>query len=331
MEVVVVGSGALGGLVGALLDRRHDVTMVGRERQVAAIADRGLAVEGVESFRARPAATTAWDGRADLGVVAVKAHDTPGAAATLAAGTVGAVVPLGNGMGAEATLADRLAAPVVAGTATLGATAPEPGRVAWRGRGRVAVGPWTADAGRAARRAGAAFRTAGVPTTVTDAIRERLWEKLAVNAAINPLTALTGTRNGAVAAAPLDGVAAAAAREVAAVARSRGIDLPDERAVAAVREVARATADNRSSMARDLAAGRRTEVDAINGYAVEAAPDPGSVPVNRTLAALVRARESATDGREEAGSDPDPDAGAEAETGTETGTAADGPAGQSGG
>lgn len=309
MEVVVVGSGSLGSLVGALLDRRHDVTMVGRERQVEAIGARGLAVEGVDSFVARPAATTDWRGRADLAVVAVKTFDTAGAAAALAPGTVDAVVSLQNGMGGEATLADRLDAPVVAGTTTLGATLSAPGRVEWRGRGDVAVGPWTADAGRAARLAGGAFRTAGVPTTVTDAIRERLWEKLAVNAAINPLTALAGTRNGAVAEPPLATVAATAAREAAGVARAAGVDLPDERAVTATREVARATADNRSSMARDVAAGRRTEVDAINGHVVERAPEEGAVPTNRTLAALVRAREAASGVRE--GADPDPGADGE--------------------
>jgi 2-dehydropantoate 2-reductase len=291
MEVVVVGAGSLGSLLGALLARRHEVTLVGREAGVAAIRADGLAVEGVESFAVRPATTTDWDGRADLAVVAVKAYDTAGAVETLSAGIAEAVLSLQNGMGNEATLADRLDAPVVAGATTLGATLEAPGRVAWRGRGQVTVGPWTADAARAARLAGAAFRTAGVPTAVTDGIRERLWVKLAVNAAINPLTALTGTRNGAIADRPLAPVAAAAAREVAEVARRAGVDLADDRAVDAVREVARATADNRSSMARDVATGRRTEVDAINGYVVERASDRDAVPVNATLAALVRARE----------------------------------------
>lgn len=288
MEVAVVGGGSLGSLVAALLARRHDVTLVCRERHAAAVRDGGLTVEGVESFRARPAATTDWRGRADLAVVAVKSFDTEGAAATLAAGEPGAVLSLQNGMGNEATLAERLDAPVVAGVTTLGATLAAPGRVEWRGRGRVTVGPWTGDAARAARLAGAAFRTAGVPTAVTGTILERLWEKLAVNAAINPLTALAGTRNGAVADPPLADVAGAAAREVAAVARAAGVDLADGRAVATTTEVARATADNRSSMARDVAAGRRTEIDAINGYVVDAADR--DVPVNATLAGLVRAR-----------------------------------------
>lgn len=303
MEVVVFGAGSLGSLVGAVLDRRHDVTLVGREAHVEAVRADGLRVTGVESFVARPDATTEGTGlAADLAVVTVKSFDTAAAAAALATGDVGAALSLGNGMGIESTLAGRLDAPVVAGTTALGATLEAPGHVAWLGRGETAVGPWTGEGGesdaadssrrrsaRAARRAGAALRVAGLPTTVTHAIRERLWEKLAANAAINPLTALAGVRNGAVLDPPLAGTAAAAAREVAAAAREAGIDLSDGGAVEAARRVARSTADNRSSMAQDLAAGRRTEVDAINGRVVDALGRDGA-PVNATLSALVRAR-----------------------------------------
>ncbi|MFB6161556.1 MAG: ketopantoate reductase family protein [Haloferacaceae archaeon] len=290
MEVVVFGAGSLGSLVGARLERVHDVTLVGRAPHVEAVRADGLAVTGVESFAVRPAATTDWrGGEADLGVVTVKAFDTPAAADALATGCVGAALSLQNGMGNEGVLADRLDAPVVAGTTSVGAELVAPGRVAWNGRGATTLGPWTADAGPAADRAGAAFRAAGFDVTVSDAVREHLWGKLAVNAAINPLTALAGVDNGAVAAAPLAPVARRAAAEVAGVARGAGVDLSDERAASRALSVARATADNCSSMRRDVEAGRRTEVDAINGFVLDRAGSADAVPVNATLAALVRA------------------------------------------
>lgn len=298
MDVVVFGAGSLGSLVGALLDRRHDVTLVGREAHVDAVRADGLAVGGVDSFRAEPSATTEAEGLcADLAVVTVKAFDTPAAATALESGSVGAVLSLQNGMGNEDVLADRVDAPVVAGTTTLGATLDGPGRVEWLGRGTTTVGPWTDGSERVADRVGAAFRAADVPTDVTGAVREVLWEKLAVNAAVNPLTALARVPNGAVAESPLDGIARAAATEVAVVARENGVDLPSERATESTLAVARATADNRSSMYQDVAAGRRTEVESINGYVVERAASRSAVPVNATLAGLVRALEPPRDRR----------------------------------
>lgn len=291
MDVVVVGAGSLGSLVGGALARRHEVTLVGRDPHIEAIRSTGLRVEGPEPFVVHPRATTDDENlTADLAVVTTKAFDTPAVAATLSSSDVGSVCSLANGMGNEEVLSRSLDAPVIGGTTALGATLKSPGRVAWLGRGETVVGPWTENAADPARRVAEAFGESDLPTTVTDGIRLQLWEKLAANAAINPLTALAGVRNGAVLADPLGGTAAAAAREVAAAARSSGVALSPATAVETMARVARATADNRSSMAQDLAAGRRTEVEAINGHVVEQL-GPDEAPVNATLAALVRASE----------------------------------------
>jgi 2-dehydropantoate 2-reductase len=79
---------------------------------------------------------------------------------------------------------------------------------------------------------------------------------------------------------------------VARVARADGVDLGDDEAVAALERVAADTAANRSSMHEDVAAGRRTEVDAIYGAVVDRADRFGaSAPTCRTLASLIRAWE----------------------------------------
>jgi 2-dehydropantoate 2-reductase len=291
MDVLIFGAGSLGSLVGGLLSTAHDVTLVGRDPHVEAVRTDGLRISGVETLTTRPTATTDCAGAsADLAVVTVKAYDTATAARALAAGDVDVVCSLQNGMGNEAVLADRLDAPVVAGTTTLGARLAAPGHVEWTGRGSVTVGPWRpADDTTAAARTASAFDAAGLDAEVATDVRSRLWEKVAINAAINPVTALARVGNGAVAEPPLSDLAAAAAVEAAGVARADGASLSDERAREAVESVARATARNRSSMRRDVARERRTEIDAINGYVVDRAADlDRSVPVNRTLAALVR-------------------------------------------
>jgi 2-dehydropantoate 2-reductase len=291
MDVLVFGAGSLGSLVGGVLATAHDVTLVGRDPHVEAVRDDGLRISGVEALETRPAATT--DGRgasADLAVVTVKAYDTAAAAHILAAGDIGVVCSLQNGMGNENVLSDHLDAPVLAGATTIGARLNGPGHVKWLGNGTVTLGPWRpADDMATAERVVEAFEAAGFDTDATADARALLWEKLAVNAAINPVTALARVQNGAVAEPPLSDLAETTAVEAARIARADGVSLSAAEARTAVETVARATARNRSSMHRDVARGRRTEIGAINGYVADRASHlDRSAPVNRTLTALIR-------------------------------------------
>jgi 2-dehydropantoate 2-reductase len=291
MEVLVFGAGSLGSLLGGLLARAHDVTLVGRDPHVAAVRADGLRITGVETVETRPAATTdATGASADLALVTVKAYDTESAARALATGDYGAVCSLQNGMGNEDVLADAVDAPVLAGTVTYGAGLVEPGHVEWRGRGTITLGAWDpADDTTTAKRIAAAFRAADLDAEAVGDVRRRLWEKLAVNAAINPVTALARVENGALTEEPLAGIARTAAVETAGVARADGVALADEAAADAAATVASETARNRSSMLQDVTRERRTEIGAINGYVVDrAAATDRTAPVNRTLAALIR-------------------------------------------
>lgn len=290
MELLVVGAGSLGSLLGGLLARAHDVTLLGRDPHMARVAEAGLEIVGLVDEVVHPAAVTDVSGcEADVALVTTKSYDTAAAAQTLAAADVGAVCSLQNGLGNEETLADALACPVLGGSATYGADLEAPGRVRFTGEGTVTVGAF--DGGEAVvDDLVDAFVGAGVNAEATEDIRETLWRKVAINAAINPTTALTRRRNRAVGEAPLASTAAAAARETAAVAREGGVDLDDEAVVETVLEVAEATGSNRSSMLQDVLAGTRTEIEAINGAVVRRAED-AAVPVNATLTALVRSLE----------------------------------------
>ena len=294
MEIVVFGAGSLGSLIGGLLTRAHDVTLVGRPAHMQAVDDHGLRIGGGIEATVEPETTT--DGEelsGDVALVTVKATDTAAAAEALSTGSFGAVCSLQNGL-PEETLAAALSVPVLAGTATYGARLRQPGRVDCTGRGAVTLGPYSEDSevARHAAAVGEAFEDAGIETEVDDDMARQRWEKLAVNAAINPVTALARVENGAVVDEPLWRVARAAARETAAVARASGVELADEKAIARTRAVAESTATNRSSMLQDVDAGRSTEIEAINGAVVERADQYGvEVPTNRLLAALVSGRE----------------------------------------
>ena len=289
-RVQVFGAGSLGTLLGALLARAGvDVHLVVRDRVVRAFDD-GMRGEGIENFVARPSISTE-PRPADVTLVTVKSYDTSDAADALApvVGAEDIVVSLQNGMGNEEVLDDALEATVLGGTTTYGANLRiDDECVEYTGRGEVVVGDYRGDPSREAEHVAETLEP--LNARETDEMDATLWEKLAVNCAINPVTALTRLTNGE-AAASASGVMRAAAKEVERVAYEQGVSLEGtpERAL----EVARATAENESSTLQDVRAGRRTEIDALNGYVVKKAEEVPT-PTNRTLAALVRATESRT-------------------------------------
>ncbi|WP_440772446.1 ketopantoate reductase family protein [Natronorubrum sp. DTA28] len=292
MKIVVFGAGSLGSLVGGVLAResRHDVTLVGRDPHVRAVRETGLEVVGELEATTTPRATT--DGRnrsADLAIVTVKSFDTAAAAETLATRSYDTVLSLQNGMGNEEVLATALESPVLAGTVSYGALLREPGVIECTGIGDVVLGARDGGSSERATRIGDLFSAAGLETTVADDMPRRLWEKLAVNAGINAVTALTRTKNGAVLEREANDVSRVAAREVARVARADDVELSNRVAIDAMESVAADTAANTSSMHQDILAERRTEIDAINGFVVDRGSELGlETPTNRLLTALIR-------------------------------------------
>ena len=118
-----------------------------------------------------------------------------------------------------------------------------------------------------------------------------LWGKLTVSCGINALTALLRIPNGEILKRPsANDLMIRAAAECAAVAKTKGIQLPFADPAIRVREVAEKTATNRSSMLQDVLRGARTECDAINGAIVAEGKRLGvPTPINDTLWQLVQA------------------------------------------
>ncbi|MFB6311602.1 MAG: ketopantoate reductase family protein [Salinirussus sp.] len=291
MRIVVLGAGSLGSLIGGILTRAADVHLVGRDPHMSAITADGLRLTGAIQRTVHPTAGTSLPETTDIAVVTVKSYDTKAAAQQLARCDIDGALSLSNGLDNEATLSTHLDCPVLAGTCTYGARLRDPGVVECTGLGEIALGPDGGGTSALADAVGQVFSEAGLETIVATDMPRRQWRKLAVNAGINPTTALARVENGALLDGPLGGTARAAAREAGRVARNTGVDLEPAAATDAMVDVARKTAANRSSMLQDVEAKRRTEVDAINGAVVRRADEP--TPVNRTLTALVRGWEEA--------------------------------------
>jgi 2-dehydropantoate 2-reductase len=302
--VAVLGAGAVGGYFGAVLARAGvDVTLIARPVQVEAIARDGLHVRtagGDWSVRVRAAADAAAARGADVVLLAVKTPDTAAAAHLLAPHLRpdARVVSLQNGVDNAARIAAVLPNPVFAAVVYVGCDVEGPGRLRHTGRGDLVLGVTRALAARThpgdLATLAALFAGAGVACPLSPDIEAALWSKLTLNCAFNAVSALGDAHYGRMAAnAAIRGVMEAAIHECIAVARAEGVALDAQAMIGAAWELAAAMAGQFSSTAQDVRRGRRTEIDALNGVVAERGAACGiATPVNRTLHALVKLRET---------------------------------------
>ncbi len=225
-----------------------------------------------------------------LCLVCVKAYDVGRAARIIAdAGAerdAAAVVFLQNGIGFEKEAAAALGKGVrmVSAVCHIGATVADRGTVDGWG------GEMLCEDSAAGRAFAGLLRKAGLNARMCRDIRRQRWKKIAMNCALNPVTAILGVRNRLAIIPELRPIRAAVLGECAAVAaRMEGIRLP-LRSLLAEFETRAAASNNVNSMLQDILAGRRTEIDYLNGFFERQGPRLGiPCPVNSALAAIVRA------------------------------------------
>jgi 2-dehydropantoate 2-reductase len=293
MKVTILGTGAMGCLMGYRLAPWAEVTLLGTWREaVQTICERGLHVEdgrATQTMHLRATTDPLECAGSDLMLVLVKAWQTESAAerARSALAAEGLALTLQNGLGNYEALCRLFGTQCsAAGASTYGATLLAPGHIRLGGEGAIQLGEHPR-----LTPARSLFEQAGLAVSVEKGRDSILWGKVVINAAINPLAALLRVPNGQLAARPSAlGLMQALAREAALVARRLAIPLPYADAAQRATEVAQATAHNRSSMLQDVERGRRTEIDAINGAIVEKARSMGvEAPLNTAAWQLVRA------------------------------------------
>ena len=305
-STAVVGAGAVGSFFGAMLARAgHTVTLIGRAPHVQAIAERGLQLQmGGRVEAVRLAATTELSAvrGADLVLFCVKSTDTDTVARQIAPllDADALVMSLQNGVDNAPTMARLLRQTVVPAVVYVATAMPEPGVVQHFGRGDLVIGPLDAtaaqDAALAARLQAVAtlFAGAQVPVRISPEVMAELWTKLMVNCAYNAISALAQMPYGRLAAQPaIRELQQAVVREVLAVAQAEGQSLPLDAALTAMERIATAMPLQLSSTAQDLARGKPTEIDHLNGTVARRGAELGiATPVNQALHALVKLVES---------------------------------------
>jgi 2-dehydropantoate 2-reductase len=304
MKIAILGVGAMGSVYAALLaDKgRHEVIAIDTwAEHVAAINARGLRVEGASGDRtvAMTATGRAGDVRdADLVIIATKDDGVEAAAreALAIAGSQAPILTIQNGLGS----ADKVAA-IVGSKRTMvgvvggfGASMRGPGHAHHNGMEFVRLGEMDGGLTPRLEAVKAAWEQGGFKVLTFDDIHQMIWEKLICNCTYSGPCALTGLTVGQLQeSVPGWGIASACASEAFHVARARGIRLGFDDPVRYVWAFGQKILGARPSMLLDHLAGRRAEIDNING----AIPREGArfgvaAPVNATVVALLKAKES---------------------------------------
>ena len=304
-HVVIAGAGAMGCLFGGLLaERGLRVTLLARrEEHVAAIRERGLLMVGEGGERHIPigaATSAAGIAPADIVLVQCKSNATRAVSASVASlmRDHSIAVSFQNGLGNEEMMAEALGQrAVLGGLTSLGATLEGPGVVRNYATLPTVVGELAGGASRRAADLAALLTGHGIPTRASDEILAEKWRKLLLNVAMSATSGLTGLTIGGVASLPgLSAVARRAMDEAAAVAGACGVTLPQETRYAIFDGIVESgAARNKTSMRRDIEAGRPSEVEAIYLSVIARGRAKGvATPTLEAFAALVLGLEAAS-------------------------------------
>jgi 2-dehydropantoate 2-reductase len=301
-RVVVMGAGAVGSYFGGMLARAGvPVTMIARGAYVEAVRHNKLFLDTV-AFQERVAVDASTDQSAvrDTHVVlfCVKGQDNEEAARAiaphLAADAI--VVSLQNGVDNVERIRAASGIDALPAVVYVAAAMPEPGHVKHSGRGDLVVGEF---AGRSAgaeiqpprtEQIAALFASANVPCRISADILGDMWLKFFTNCGANAVSAIAQATYGEIAqyGASRD-LVGKVVEECVAVARAAGVRTPGpgftEKWLANLGKLS----DAFSSTAQDLARGKRTEIESLNGYIVRRGAELGvPTPNNFALYALVK-------------------------------------------
>jgi len=299
MKVAVLGAGAVGCYYGGMLARAgHSVTLIGRATHVEVFRQSGLHFEALTFDEKVPveASTSAEAVRgAKLVLFCVKSTDTDAAAVDMAPflDPDALVANLQNGVDNAERIQARIAQPVIPACVYAATEMAGPGHLKHHGRGDLVIGTLGRAPAEALAHVKECFEAAGVPVAISDNVAGELWAKLVANCAYNAVSAIAQLPYGVMIESPgVRELMRDVTEEVVAVAKAGGIRmLPD--VLERVYAIARAMPTQHSSTAQDLARGKPSEIDHLNGYVVRRGEALGiATPANRALWALVKLLEA---------------------------------------
>jgi 2-dehydropantoate 2-reductase len=294
MRILVYGTGGVGGYFGGRLAQAgEDVTFVARGEHLRAIKGNGLRVDSPNGdFVIHPARATDKInevGETDLVILGVKAWQVPDAARAIkpVVGPTTTVLPLQNGVDAVPQLVDELgSANVVGGLCRIVSFVVEPGHIRHAGFApTIIIGELDNQRTERISKIEEVFKHACLDTTIAADIQVALWTKFLFIASFSGVGALA---NAPAAVLRSDSKRRAQMRsameEIYALAHARGVKLPSDSVEKVMAAVDGLPDDATSSMQRDIAAGKPSELESQNGAVVRMARESGiDVPTHMLI------------------------------------------------
>ena len=299
MRIVVIGAGGTGGYFGGLLARAgEEVIFLARGSQLEALRTHGLTVKsrlsGTFSLPVHATSDPQEIGPVDLVLFCVKTYDTGAAIAGLHLfiGPETVVLPIQNGIDAAEQLGREVGTQhIIGGGAYVTSQIESPGVIAQiAGAGSIELGEMAGGQSERTQRVQQVLQHAGISAQLPRDIRVTLWEKFLFICAFSGVTALTRLPLGQVFAyQETSALLKAVLKEGEALARAHGIALPVDIVERSYATLQALEPEAMGSMAFDLLAGRRLELEALNGTMVRLGNEHGmSLPFNTAIYAALK-------------------------------------------
>ena len=311
MKIGIIGVGAIGGLIAGLIANKneHDVLLFTNTKiQKLELITNGLKLqiphknekilklthEYFSIYSNGDEINSEFFKKCDLVLICTKSNSTLNASkiAKELISNEGYCISIQNGIGNENIISSIIGfEKILGGVITHGANRIDSTTVSWAGIGELIIGkmPLTKIKKERFEEFTQLLNDAELNASNVSDIRPKLWSKLAINAAVNPLAAICGVTNGALLEPSLFECACSAMFEVLNVARHLKVNMPDNfEMVDLLSQILISTKENRCSMLQDLMNGKTTEIDSICGEVIRRAEPLGiQTPINSTLMAIV--------------------------------------------
>ncbi|MFO7792556.1 MAG: 2-dehydropantoate 2-reductase [Candidatus Saliniplasma sp.] len=294
MKIGIVGPGSLGTFLSGTIGRKNQVILYGRKD----LSLKAVEIIGKTQLKTDIEYTTDPTSLSGLDYVLIctKSFQTEKAMKDisdfLSPDTI--VVSLQNGLKNEKIISRFVGEKrVIGGITENGITFKGYGKVIHAGKGETIIGPYIGKINKEVRKFSRCLTKSGIKNKISENIYGHIWKKVIINAGINPITALTGLKNGAILDdRNLSSLMENINKEAVRVAQTE-VELPGDDPLKEANKVAKMTQDNKSSMLQDVENKRRTEIGCINGAIVTVGTKNDiDTPYNRTMMCLIKSLEN---------------------------------------